>query len=87
MVSVQEKASQLSKLTTADGGMYAGHDEFYQQQSDGTTIIAIKYDGGILLGADGRTSNVSSTLSKGGVKETCSDCINQRIDKSHACFE
>lgn len=59
MVSVQERAMQLNKLTTADGGMRAEHDEFYQQQSDGTTIMSLKYKGGILLGADSRSSNVS----------------------------
>jgi 20S proteasome alpha/beta subunit len=26
---------------------------------DGTTIIAMKYNGGIILGADGRSSSVS----------------------------
>jgi 20S proteasome alpha/beta subunit len=29
---------------------------------DGTTIIAMKYNGGILLGADGRSSSVSIGL-------------------------
>jgi len=29
-------------------------------QSDGTTIISMKYKGGILLGADSRSSNVSN---------------------------
>ena len=28
-------------------------------QKDGTTIISIKYNGGILIGADARSSNVS----------------------------
>lgn len=27
--------------------------------TDGTTIIALKYNGGIMLAADGRSSNVS----------------------------
>ena len=61
MVQVQSKAMQLNKLTMQDGGMRAEHDEFYQQQSDGTTIIAMKYNGGILLGADTRSANVSKT--------------------------
>jgi len=26
-------------------------------QTDGTTIIAVKYDGGVMLGADGRSAN------------------------------
>ena len=56
------KASQLGKLNVEDGGMHTGHDEFYQVQSDGTTIISLKYDGGILLGADSRSSNVSTSL-------------------------
>ena len=29
--------------------------------TDGTTIIALKYNGGIMLAADGRSSNVSSS--------------------------
>lgn len=49
----------LDHLSTADGGMYAGHDDTMQAMSDGTTIISIKYNGGILLGADARSSNVS----------------------------
>ena len=60
MVSTM-KASQLEKLSVADGGMHTTHDEFYQVQSDGTTIMSIKYNGGILLGADSRSSNVSTT--------------------------
>jgi hypothetical protein len=31
MVQNSQKSNQMGKLTTADGGMYAGHDEFYQQ--------------------------------------------------------
>jgi 20S proteasome alpha/beta subunit len=54
----------LEKLSLADGGMYADlHEETQQQTSDGTTIIAIKYNGGILLGADSRTSSVSRDIS------------------------
>ena len=49
----------MEKLTVQDGGMYTDHDEFYRVQSDGTTIMALKYKGGILLGADSRSSNVS----------------------------
>ena len=56
---MQTKAIQMEKLATADGGMHADHDEFYRVQSDGTTIMAMKYKGGILLGADSRSSNVS----------------------------
>lgn len=52
----------LDKLSVADGGLYAGHDDAMQHDSDGTTIIAIKYKGGILLGADSRTSNVSCLI-------------------------
>ena len=43
----------------ADGGLYADKDEIMGVQSDGTTIISMKYKGGILLGADSRSSNVS----------------------------
>ena len=39
--------------------MYSAHDDFLKVQSDGTTIISLKYNGGILLGADARSSNVS----------------------------
>lgn len=53
------KGYELTHLSMADGGMYAGHDDTMQVQSDGTTIMAIKYQGGILLGADSRSSNVS----------------------------
>jgi len=52
----------LDHLPMADGGMYAGHDETMQPMSDGTTIISIKYNGGILIGADSRSANVSSGL-------------------------
>lgn len=59
---METKAMQMDRLATADGGMYADHDDFYRVQSDGTTIMAIKFKGGILLGADSRSSNVSLTL-------------------------
>ena len=50
----------LDKLPLAAGGMYTDlHEETEQATSDGTTILSIKYDGGILLGADSRTSSVS----------------------------
>ena len=49
----------MERLSVADGGMYAGHDDTMGVTSDGTTIISIKYAGGILLGADGRSANVS----------------------------
>lgn len=42
--------------------MYAGHELTEGVQSDGTTIMALKYNGGILLGADARSSNVSRTV-------------------------
>ena len=54
---------QMTQLSVADGGLYAGHDDTMQVQSDGTTILSIKYKGGILLGADSRSSNVSLNLS------------------------
>ena len=38
--------------------MRADKDEIMGVQSDGTTIISMKYDKGILLGADSRSSNV-----------------------------
>merc|ERR1719458_2123347 len=47
----------LDHLAMEDGGMYAGHDETMQAMTDGTTILSIKYNGGILLGADARSSN------------------------------
>lgn len=31
--------------------------------TDGTTIVAMKYNGGIMLAADGRSANVSSNIS------------------------
>lgn len=42
-----------------DGGLYGDKDEIMRVQSDGTTIISMKIKGGILLGADSRSSNVS----------------------------
>jgi len=50
--------------------MFMGHEETMSAMKDGvsvknvlisfqTTIISLKYNGGILLGADGRSSNVS----------------------------
>ena len=56
---LNNKATQLKTLAMADGGMYAEKDEVMGTQTDGTTIISIKYKGGILLGADSRSSNVS----------------------------
>ena len=55
------KGYTLDRLSVADGGMYGDHDDAYAQaDSDGTTILSIKYNGGILLGADARTSSVST---------------------------
>ena len=34
-------------------------DGVYGTMSEGTTIIAMKYDGGIMMAADGRSANVS----------------------------
>jgi len=62
METRKQEAYALDHLSMADGGMYAGHDDTMQVQSDGTTIISIKYNGGILLGADARSSNVSGEL-------------------------
>ena len=59
METRRQEAYVMDHLSMADGGMYAGHDDTMQAQSDGTTILAIKYQGGILLGADSRSSNVS----------------------------
>ena len=39
--------------------MVADKDEIMSAQKDGTTIISMKYKGGIILGADSRSSNVS----------------------------
>ena len=50
---------EMERLSVADGGLYAEHDDTMRVQSDGTTILTIKYKGGILLGADSRSSNVS----------------------------
>ncbi len=64
MEARKQEAYQMDSLSMADGGMYAGHDETMQPQSDGTTILSIKYNGGILLGADSRSSNVSLQIIK-----------------------
>ena len=45
-----------------DGGLYAEKDEIIGVQSDGTTIISMKYKGGILIGADSRSSNVRNHI-------------------------
>ena len=50
--------SQFETLKLADGGLYADKDDIMGVQSDGTTIISMKYKGGILIGADSRSSNV-----------------------------
>ena len=42
--------------------MGASKEEIMGKQSDGTTIIAMKYNGGILLGADSRSSTVGSRI-------------------------
>jgi 20S proteasome alpha/beta subunit len=39
-----------------------GEEAMGGAMTDGTTIIACKYNGGILLAADGRSSNVSEYL-------------------------
>lgn len=49
-------------LKAADGGQGVDVDDIMGQMKDGTTIIAMKYNGGILLGADGRSSSVSINL-------------------------
>ena len=67
METRKQEAYQMQHLSMADGGMYAGHDETMQPQSDGTTILSIKYNGGILLGADSRSSNVSLSARSDGV--------------------
>ena len=54
------RAYEMEKLGLADGGLYAGHDDAMGGvTTDGTTIMSLKYNGGILLGADSRSSNVS----------------------------
>lgn len=50
--------SQFETLRAQDGGMVADKDEIMQRQTDGTTILSLKYKGGILLGADSRSANV-----------------------------
>ena len=67
MEARKQEAYQMDSLSMADGGMYAGHDETMQPQSDGTTILSIKYNGGILLGADSRSSNVSYRTNKDSI--------------------
>ena len=60
METRRQEAYVMDHLSMADGGMYTGHDDTMLPQKDGTTILAIKYQGGILLGADSRSSNVSN---------------------------
>ena len=55
---------QMEHLSVEDGGLYAAHDDTMQVQSDGTTILTIKYKDGILLGADSRSSNVSEICAR-----------------------
>ena len=62
--SLGNRSYTMDKLSVADGGLYAGHDDCMGEQSDGTTILSIKYQGGILLGADSRSGNVSTWLSQ-----------------------
>ena len=51
----------MDRLSVQDGGLYADHDEVLGGvQTDGTTIMSMKYKGGILMGADARSANVSS---------------------------
>ena len=50
-------------LRAVDGGQGLDASEIMDPMKDGTTIIALKYKGGILLGADGRSSSVSWVLS------------------------
>jgi 20S proteasome alpha/beta subunit len=47
-------------LRAVDGGIGIEIDEIMGSMKDGTTIIALKYNGGILLGADARSSSVSA---------------------------
>ena len=49
---------QFETLRAQDGGMVADKDEIMQAQTDGTTIVSMKYKGGVLLGADSRSANV-----------------------------
>ena len=50
----------MDRLSVQDGGLYADHDEVLGGvQTDGTTIMSMKYKGGILMGADARSANVS----------------------------
>jgi hypothetical protein len=49
-------------LMAYDGGMGLKTEDFTDPMKDGTTIIALKYKGGILIGADGRSSSVSSSF-------------------------
>ena len=69
MGSMEQQPYQLSKLAVEDGGLYAGHDDVMREEKDGTTIMSIKYQGGILLGADSRTSNVSLAVQTLGQPE------------------
>ena len=50
--------SQFETLRAQDGGMVADKDEIMQRQTDGTTILSLKYKGAILLGANSRSANV-----------------------------
>ena len=47
-------------LKAADGGQGLDVQDIMDQMKDGTTIIAMKYNGGIILGADGRSASVSA---------------------------
>ena len=53
---------KFETLLLQDGGMGASKEEIMGKISDGTTIIALKYNGGILLGADSRSSTVRSHI-------------------------
>ena len=68
----------------SDGGLYAEKDEIMGVQSDGTTIIAMKIKGGILLGADSRSSNVSDQTAFLGLKG-CGFDLTMFLSAGHVC--
>lgn len=54
--------NKFETLLLQDGGMGSSNEEIMGKISDGTTIIAMKYNGGILIGADSRSSTVGSRI-------------------------
>ena len=60
LIKMMKMSDMQPTLKAVDGGMGLSKEDIMDPMSDGTTIIALKYNGGILLGADGRSATVSS---------------------------